>query len=58
MSIRPVLFPGSGISANLADKAGKLGIPLLDHRKNGGAPSISATRLCTSERMNAVLSSA
>jgi hypothetical protein len=32
-----VVFPGSGISDNLADKARKLGIPLLDYRKSGGA---------------------
>jgi hypothetical protein len=32
-----VIFPGSGISDNLADKARKLGIPLLDYRKGGGA---------------------
>ncbi len=31
-----VVFPGSGISDNLADKARKLGIPLLDYRKGGG----------------------
>jgi hypothetical protein len=30
-----VVFPGKGITDNLADKARKLGIPLLDHR--GGA---------------------
>ena len=32
-----VVFPGSGITGNLADKAKKLGIPVLDHR--GGAYS-------------------
>jgi hypothetical protein len=32
-----VVFPGSGISDNLADKARKLGIPLLDYRKGAGA---------------------
>ena len=26
-----VIFPGSGITGNLADKAKKLGIPVLDH---------------------------
>ena len=31
------LFPGSGISDNLADKAKALGIPLFDFRKGGGA---------------------
>jgi hypothetical protein len=30
-----IVFPGSGITGNLADKAKKLGIPVLDHR--GGA---------------------
>jgi hypothetical protein len=37
MPIGLVVFPGSGISDNLADKAKKLGIPLLDYRKAGGA---------------------
>ena len=37
MPIGVVVFPGSGISDNLADKARKLGIPLLDHRKGSGA---------------------
>ena len=37
MPIGLVVFPGSGISDNLADKAKKLGIPLLDYRKTGGA---------------------
>lgn len=32
-----VVFPGSGITDNLADKARKLGIPLFDFRKSGGA---------------------
>ena len=27
-----IVFPGSGITGNLADKAKKLGIPVLDHR--------------------------
>ena len=30
-----VIFPGTGISDNLADKARKLGIPLFDFRKAG-----------------------
>ncbi len=30
-----VVFPGSGITANLADKAKKLGIPVLDRRASG-----------------------
>jgi hypothetical protein len=30
-----VVFPGSGITDNLADKARKLGIRLMDHRKRG-----------------------
>ena len=37
LPIGVVVFPGSGISGNLADKAKKLGIPLLDYRKGGGA---------------------
>jgi YspA, cpYpsA-related SLOG family len=37
LPIGVVVFPGSGISDNLADKARKLGIPLLDYRKTGGA---------------------
>ncbi len=32
-----VVFPGSGVTDNLADKARKLGIPLFDFRKVGGA---------------------
>ena len=36
MPIGVVVFPGSGISDNLADKARKLGIPILDYRKRGG----------------------
>jgi hypothetical protein len=28
-----VVFPGSGISDNLADKARKLGVPLFDFRE-------------------------
>ena len=36
LPIGVVVFPGSGISDNLADKARKLGIPLLDFRKGGG----------------------
>ena len=27
-----IVFPGSGITGNLADKAKKLGIPVVDHR--------------------------
>jgi len=37
MPIGVVVFPGSGISDNLADKARGLGIPLFDFRKAGGA---------------------
>ncbi len=37
LPIGVVVFPGSGISDNLADKAKKLGIPLFDFRKGGGA---------------------
>ena len=36
LPIGVVVFPGSGISDNLADKARKLGIPLFDFRKKGG----------------------
>jgi hypothetical protein len=32
-----VVFPGSGVTDNLADKARKLGIPLFDFRKTGDA---------------------
>jgi hypothetical protein len=28
-----VVFPGSGVTDNLADKAKRLGIPVLDHRR-------------------------
>lgn len=37
MPIGVIVFAGSGISDNLADKARKLGIPLFDFRKGGGA---------------------
>ena len=37
LPIGVVVFPGSGISDNLVDKAKKLGIPLFDFRKGGGA---------------------
>jgi hypothetical protein len=37
LPIGVVVFPGSGISDNLAGKAKKLGIPLFDFRKGGGA---------------------
>ena len=29
-----IVFPGSGITGNLADKAKKLGIPVLDYRES------------------------
>jgi len=29
-----VVFPGSGITGNLADKAKKFDIPVLDHRES------------------------
>jgi hypothetical protein len=32
-----IVFPGSGITGNLADKAKRLGIPVLDHREETGA---------------------
>jgi len=35
MPIGVVVFPGTGIQDNLADKARKLGIPLFDFRKGG-----------------------
>ncbi len=35
LPIGVMVFPGTGIQDNLADKARKLGIPLLDFR-NGG----------------------
>jgi hypothetical protein len=35
LPIGVVVFPGSGISDNLADKAKQLGIPLFDFRPNG-----------------------
>jgi hypothetical protein len=31
------VFPGSGVTDNLADKAKAMGIPLFDFRKGGGA---------------------
>jgi hypothetical protein len=37
LPIGVVVFPGTGIHDNLADKAKKLGIPLFDFRKGGGA---------------------
>ena len=36
LPIGVIVFPGTGITDNLADKAKKLGIPLLDFRKGGG----------------------
>jgi len=30
-----VVFPGSGVTDNLADKAKRLGIPLMDFRGGG-----------------------
>ena len=32
-----IVFPGTGITDNLADKAKRLGIRILDHRKEAGA---------------------
>ena len=37
MPIGVIVFPGSGVTDNLADKARKLGIPLLDFRRGSGA---------------------
>ncbi|MBV8912820.1 MAG: hypothetical protein JOZ05_07265, partial [Acetobacteraceae bacterium] len=44
MPIGLVVFPGSGISDNLADKAKKLGIPLLDYRKGGAGQGSTGCR--------------
>jgi hypothetical protein len=37
LPIGALIFPGNGIQDNFADKAKKLGIPLLDFRNTGGA---------------------
>jgi hypothetical protein len=37
MPIGVIVFPGSGVTDNLADKAKLLGIPLFDFRTSGGA---------------------
>jgi len=37
MPIGIIVFPGSGVTDNLADKAKVLGIPLFDFRNSGGA---------------------
>jgi hypothetical protein len=37
MPIGVIVFPGSGVTDNLADKARVLGIPLFDFRNSGGA---------------------
>jgi len=37
LPIGVIVFPGTGIQDNFADKAKKLGIPLFDFRKGGGA---------------------
>jgi hypothetical protein len=37
LPIGVIVFPGSGVTNNLADKARRLGIPLFDFRKSGGA---------------------
>jgi hypothetical protein len=34
-----IVFPGSGITDNLADKARAMGIPHLDFRPKAGAPA-------------------
>jgi hypothetical protein len=36
LPIGVIVFPGSGISANLADKARKMGIPVWRVSENGG----------------------
>ena len=43
MPIGVVVFPGSGISDNLADKARKLGIPLFDFRKRAARERAGGT---------------
>ena len=37
LPIGVIVFPGSGVTDNLADKARRIGIPLFDFRKAGGA---------------------
>ena len=37
LPIGVIVFPGSGVTDNLADKARRLGIPLFDFRRSGGA---------------------
>jgi len=37
LPIGVIVFPGSGVTDNLADKARALGIPLFDFRNSGGA---------------------
>ena len=37
LPIGVIVFPGTGIQDNFADKARKLGIKLFDFRKRGGA---------------------
>ena len=44
LPIGVVVFPGSGISANLADKAKKLGIPVWRFDKPAPATTASAAR--------------
>jgi YspA, cpYpsA-related SLOG family len=44
LPIGVIVFPGSGISANLADKARKIGIPLWRFTADGPASSRSFTR--------------
>ena len=39
LPVGAMVFPGSGISDNLADKARTLGIPLFDFRKADGRPA-------------------
>jgi hypothetical protein len=39
LPVGAMVFPGSGISDNLADKARTLGIPLFDFRTPGGRPA-------------------
>jgi hypothetical protein len=44
LPIGVIVFPGSGISANLADKARMIGIPLWRFTADGRASSRSFTR--------------
>ena len=51
LPIGVVVFPGPGISGNLADKARKLDLPLFDFRKGGGARAPSSPNSRDSRRI-------